>query len=315
MKLLFTTILSVLIGTSVTQAQPRKVWATVPFIKGADLCQYDQVFSQTRSEYMDEMVGLASELMGSGARGKEALDMLVKFNGLYDKNLALAKSGKSLEVTLENSLKSYLDQFYRTYPSRDRKIKFKHINSAKRIIDAITKDQRPGYFADDIFNELDFIAYGSYSYAPGCRGGIAVTLSLLSQNGDIRTYNALAKPNYVMSSIAAQIFEDFQRTKFPTKLKLLNKTLTLLGGPNGSVDKAYGLKSAKRACKMLGARLPKATELESISSYGDWNGGVSIGKAVWAIKEGVYHPGLRNPSPVRQPYEINAKEYHFYCVK
>jgi len=296
------------------------IWASIPFIKGADLCQYKQAFSQTRNEYMQEMVSMASELMQSGAKGSEAMQMMVTFDALYDKNLALAKSGKYLDVTLENTLKGYLDQYYRDIPVTDRKINFKHINNIGTIVTAASAGQRAGYLPSDAYDILDFVAYGSYAYAPNCRGNIDVTLTLVGPRGSTSTYKALGKPDRVMSKIASKIFEDFQRTKFPSKLDLGHKTITLLGATNRSVAKATSIRQAKRACKSLGGRLPRAQELEDISAYGDWNGGVSIGRSIWAIDgygsgDMVYHPLLMNPSPVRRTTEINAKVYNYYCVR
>lgn len=295
------------------------IWATIPFIRGADLCQYKQAFSQTRMEYMGEMVGMASNLMQSGARGKEALEMLLMFDALYDKNVNLAKQYQYLDVTLENSLKGYLDQYYRSFPVQQRKIEFRHINDIRRIINAVANGQRIGNLSGDPYRVLDYVAYGSYSYAPDCRGRIDVTVTLVGPNGQIKTYQGLERPHIVMSQIASRMFEDFQRTKFPSTLDLGAKSIRLIGATNGSVAKA-GLKQAERACKNMGARLPTGEELEDISAFGDWNGGVSINNVVWAISGWggspmVYHPGLMNPSPIRDEWSVNEKIFSYYCVK
>ena len=89
--------------------------------------------------------------------------------------------------------------------------------------------------------------------------------------------------------------------------------------PNGvllNFDEVSDLKVAELACETLGARLPEARELELINAYGDWSGGVSLNQAVWALPGGmVFHPGLRNPSPVRHPWEVNANSFKYYCVR
>ncbi|MGZ3692316.1 MAG: hypothetical protein ACXVAX_12480, partial [Pseudobdellovibrio sp.] len=120
----------------------------------------------------------------------------------------------------------------------------------------------------------------------------------------------------VMSRIAARIFEDFQRTRFPSVIKVGAKKLTLVGGLNGSVDTAVSPEVAKESCDTLGARLPNDTELEILNAYGDWSGGVSLGEDVWALPTGkVFAPMLRNPSPIRDVSEVNATEFKYYCVK
>jgi hypothetical protein len=62
--------------------------------------------------------------------------------------------------------------------------------------------------------------------------------------------------------------------------------------------------------------LPNRLEIELIDSYGDWSGGVSLGEKVWAMPNGkVYHPLLRNPTPVRERWEVNERTYLYYCVR
>lgn len=313
-------LLLLLVSTpSLTVAKTANIWASIPFIRGADLCQYNQAYSQTRSEYMHDMTGMASELMQSGAKGSEALDMLVKFDSLYDKNLRLAMQYKYMDVTLENTLKSYLDSYYRTNPVRERKVHFRQLNDIRSITRAINNGQRIGNIPADSYSIVDYIAYGSYSLAPNCNGNIQVTVSLVGEDGLTKNYSGIGKPSVVMSQIASSIFTEFERTQFPSTLNINGRKLTLIGTSNGSIGETFNPQDAKRTCKYMGGRLPNAIELEMISSYGDWNGGVSIGQAVWAIDQGyelmVYHPGLRNPTPVRRASEVNNTNFKFYCIK
>ncbi|EQC43248.1 hypothetical protein [Bacteriovorax sp. Seq25_V] len=309
-------LVAILALTSVVQAKSQTMWASIPFIRGADLCAYKQAYSQTRYEYMQDMVGLASDLMQAGAKGKEALQMLQTFDAMYDKNLYLATQHKYLDVTLENSLKGYLDGYYRSYPVSDRKFQFRHMNDIRTIINNASNDRRTGYVPADSYSLVDYIAYGTYSFAPNCKGNIQVTLTMVDNNGNTSSYQAIGSPSVVMSQIASRIFEDFQGTKFPNTLFINGRSLQLVGTHNGTIGKATSMRQAESACKNRGARLPSADELEAIDAFGDWNGGVSIGRRVWAISGGmVYHPGLMNPSPVRSPRSINAKEYSYYCVK
>lgn len=303
----------------IASAKSANIWSSIPFIRGANLCQYNQAFSQTRSEYMHDMTSMASELMQTGAKGKEALEMLVTFDALYDKNVRLATRAKYLDVTLESTLKSYLDSYYRTLPVRDRKVRFRHMNDIRTIVSAINNGQRVGHIPADSYSIVDYIAYGSYSFAPNCNGNIQVTITLVGENGFTKNFQGLGQPSIVMSQIASRIFEEFERTQFPTSINLNGRNLTLLGSPNGSVGETFNPNDAMRTCRYMGGRLPNATELEMISAYGDWNGGVGIGNSVWAIAQGssamVYHPGLRNPSPVRNMSEVNTRRFKYYCVK
>ncbi|CBW26562.1 conserved hypothetical protein [Halobacteriovorax marinus SJ] len=312
-------LLILMAAPTFVSAKSANIWSSIPFIRGADLCQYQQAYSQTRSEYMHDMTSMASELMQAGAKGKEALDMLLAFDALYDKNLRLAMQYKYMDVTLENTLKSYLDSYYTSYPVRDRKVRFRHMNDIRSVIRAINNNQRIGNMPADSYELVDYIAYGSYSLAPNCNGNIQVTITLVGSDGFTKNFAGLGKPSVVMSQIASRIFEEFERTKFPTTLNFNGRTITLLGSPNGSVGETFNPNDAARTCRYMGGRLPNSNELEMISAYGDWNGGIGIGRSVWAISSGsealVYHPGLRNPSPVRRMSEVNTRKFKYYCIK
>ena len=267
---------------------------------------------------MQTMVRNASDLMHAGAYGFEALQMLVAFDSLYDKNQALATRGQYLDVTLENTLKGYIDQYYRNINPRVKKLSFKHVNDLKKIVDAAKKGQRIGSLSDEQLEKLDYIAYGSYALAPECRGKVQVTVTLVGRDGQTFTYIGKGKPSVVMSKIASQMFTQFQRTNFPTTLIIGSRAIEIIGGFNGSVDQARTPRQAEQACQILGGRLPSQYEYEMISGYGDWSGGVSLGngRTVWAMTNNqVYHPGLMNPSPVRSQWEVNAKIFSYYCVR
>lgn len=291
------------------------IWPNIPFIRGADFCRYQNAYGQTRSEYMQEMVGYATDLMQSGALGFEALEMLKEFNNLYDRNQALALRGNHFDTTLESTLKSYIDSYYRKLRPRIKKINFRNFGN---ILDQVNRRVRgrPSGYPSNSLQALDFIAYGTYGLAPNCRGNLQVTLHLIGKDGVNISYVGQGKPNVVMSQIASQIFEDFQRTSFPSAVNLGDRTITLVGALNGSIATATSPRNAERACRAVNARLPNQFEIELLDSYGDWSGGVSLGHKVWAMPNNkVYHPGLRNPSPIRNPWEVNDREFYYYCVR
>lgn len=309
---------SALAAQAVVQKEQVGVWPTIPFIRGADLCAYKDAYSSTRSGYMDKMVGYAKDLMSAGAKGKEVLPMLVGFNNLYDQNLAAANQYKYMEVTLESTLKSYVSDYYRNIKPRVQRLSFTRVNDVMSVVRAAANGQRDGYLDQSLVDKLDYIAYGTYALAPNCQGDIQVTLHLMGRDGEEISYIGQGQPAVVMSQIASRMFEDFQRTKFPSTLKIGKKSLTLLGAMNGSVEKTFSPKNAERACETLGGRLPTGQELEMIDAYGDWNGGVSINDAIWALaNDYVYAPHLRNPTPIRSRTEVNTPDegYTYYCVQ
>lgn len=292
------------------------IWPTIPFIRGADLCRYKDAYSQTRTDYMNNMVSMASRLMKDGAKGSEALQMLVSFNSLYDRNLAMATQYQYLDVTLESTLKSYLSDYYRNLRPREQKISFNHTGDIMSLVQAARNGQRDGVLTPAMVAKLDYIGYGTYALAPDCQGTIQVTLHLVGRDGDEKSYIGQGAPNVVMSQIASRIFEDFQRTQFPINARVGNRNLRLIGGLNGSVDRATSPQLAEQICSTLGGRLPTANELDMINAYGDWSGGVSLNDGVWALAGNkVFAPQLRNPSPVRDPSQVNEQEFLYYCVK
>lgn len=292
------------------------IWPTVPFIRGADLCKYKDAYSQTRSGYMNKMVNLAKELMDSGAKAKDVLPLLTSFNQMYDLNTSLATKHQYLDVTLESTLKSYLSEYYRSLRPRQQKVSFTTAHGIMSAVKAAAQGQRDGFISSQALEHLDYFSYGTYAFAPNCAGDIQVTLHLIGRNGQQKSYLAQGQLGTVMSQIATKIFEDFQRTQLPVKIKLGQKHLTLLGGMNGSVDQTFSTENAVRSCETLGARLPTPQELEMIDAYGDWSGGISLGKAIWALADGhVYIPWLQNQVPVRKPSEINPTPLSYYCVQ
>lgn len=292
------------------------IWPTIPFVRGADLCKYKDAYSETRTGYMDKMVKNASTLMRSGARGSEALSLLANFNALYDRNQEIAVRNQYLDVTLESTFKAYLDQFYREINPREKKISFKYVNDLVNVVNATKEGMREGYLDNQLLMKLDYIAYGTYALAPSCSGDIQVTIHLIGRNGTSESFIANGRPETVMSKVASDLFTLFQRTQFPSQVKVGAKLITLVGGLNGSVDRVPDPQLAEEACSTLEARLPTRLELEMLNNYGDWSGGVSLNDKVWAMPNNkVFAPYLRNPTPIREKWEVNAEEFLYYCVR
>ena len=290
------------------------LWPTIPFSRGADLCQFSEAYGQTREQAMRQSVQLATQLMRSGAYGSEAFAILARLDEQVDKNRELAIRGNGLDVTLEASLHASVDTLYRQLTPRVKKIQFTHAEPLASAVTAYrlghTRQQNP-----ELLPLLNSFAYGTYSYAPGCRGDLLVTITVITQGGRSETFKAQNRPERVMGDIAARMFEAYQRTTFPTTLRIRQNTITLVGGLNGSVDRARSPEQAEWACESLDARLPSAQEYEAISLYGDWSGGVSLNDGVWALPEGKIYIAEFRQMPVREPWESNATEYLYYCIR
>lgn len=292
------------------------IWPAIPFVRGADLCRYRDHYSQTRTKYIQDMVYNAESLLQSGAIGAEAMDMLMAFNDMYDRNQQLALQHNYLDVTLESTFKAFMDGYYRTINPKVKKISFRHVNDLLNVVRSARNGQRDGYLDHKLLAKLDFIAYGTYTLAPNCNGDIQITLHFIGRDGVSESFEGTGHPSTVMSQIASEVFTKYQRTTFPSQVRIGTKMLTLVGGLNGSVDVVTNPRIAEEACQTLDARLPTEKELDLLNSYGDWSGGVSINDKVWAMSNGyVYHPGLRNPTPVRHYTSVNDRSFLYYCVK
>ena len=249
-------------------------WPKIPFnISGANLCQYQRAYSESRNSYMDQMANLASMLAYSG--DWNPVVTLSSFNDLYNENLSYAKIG--LGKTLEQSFKAYLDSYYRNIKPKVRKLQFKYLNRIAAIMN------QGGSVGVNQLDKLSLIAYGSYSLSPRCNGGVFVTLTIIDTEGLSKDYYGSGPAQTVMSQIASKVFEDYQQTRFPTKINIGREQLELIGGLNSSVDSVNRPEDAEFACMSLGARLPTEKEYKLLNSYGSWSGGVSLGKEDWVL--------------------------------
>jgi hypothetical protein len=302
--------LLILISFQANSSDIKHFWPKIPFnLEGVNLCEFRSAYSQTRSQYMREMVGHARTLLRAG--DFNPVRTLTSFNQLYNANLAYAKRG--LGVTLEQSFKAYLSSYYSKYTPRVRNLEFKYLDRIAAVLN-INNGNGQNVSASELDN-LDLMAHGSYSLSPNCQGGVFVTMTIIKKDGFSIDYHATGSVRTVMSQIASKVFEDFQRTKFPSTIRLANKSLTLVGGLNGQVDKTNYLGEVESICKSLDARLPTASEYKMIDSYGSWSGGISLGQKIWALDSyQVFIPYFSNMQ-ARDRSQVNAKTFYYTCVR
>ncbi|MFN5508977.1 MAG: hypothetical protein ACK49B_09930, partial [Burkholderiales bacterium] len=70
------------------------------------------------------------------------------------------------------------------------------------------------------------------------KSDLLVTVHVDLSCGHTYHFQAQGFPEQVMQSIGVQIFETFQRTQFPSKLKIGNQQLELVGSPGSGVGRA-----------------------------------------------------------------------------
>ena len=292
------------------------LWPTIPFIRGQDLCQFQDAYGRSRSELRVEMTNQLMELIKVGAESQDALKVLETIDTLIDKNRNLASAGFGMDVTLEGSLKASLDGIYREINPKVAKIAFFNPVPLLDLLRDLRAQKRQGTLDTKQLAKLSGFMWGTYSYGPGCRGDILATVHIELQPGNSINFQAQGRPESVMAFMASKIFEHFQRTQFPSVVSIMGKPLNLLGAPGTPIGKVPSSAIAEKACAMIRARLPSFEEYEFLSALGDWNGGVDLDHKNWAMASGhILAPDLRNPSPVRHPEEVNSNEIYYYCVR
>ena len=266
----------------------RYILAQIPFnIEGANLCEFRSAFSRDRIEYMRELAQISRELTRS--RYQDRSRLLERYNDLYERNMSYAQKGlgKSLEV----SFKAFIEKYYHELKPRERHLFFN-------------------------INKLDIIILGHYSLSPRCNGQVNVNLELIDKNGSSTSYQASGAAHTVMSKLASQIFERFQRTQFPTTIYSQGKQLEILGGANNDISWTRNLEEAKYVCESLQARLPSLKEYKLIDTLGSWSGGITLENKAWAMNYPNVYLYKTNRSPVTNIQFLKPGiDIYYVCVR
>lgn len=291
------------------------LWPAIPFLRGADLCQFQDGYGQSQRDYALQVSASVRQLMEGGASADEALATLLVSDSLVEKERKQARAA-GMDITLEGLFKAGLDELYRQRQPVNRAVSFLNSQDLMDMLGDLRLQRNGAHLRAAHLQRLSGFLWGSYSYAAGCSGELVVTLHVELKTGESTSFMATGTPSRAMGRLAEQAFAWFQRKRFPYTVNLGDKPLTLLGGPGGKVGLAPRPEAAERACTAMSARLPTAEEYDLLSCLGEWNGGLDLCRKDWALAGGkVFADDLRNPSPVRTPEETNATEYAFICVR
>jgi len=295
---------------------PITVWQTVPFIKGQDLCQFQDAYGSTAQESQKKLSQQLVTLLNAGADPAQLIDLINALDRYTQQNRERASAGKGMDVLLEGSLKAFLDAQYTQLQPRNRNITFFNPAPIFALARDLREEKRQGYLDASMLGQLNAMAWGTYSYAPSCKGDLVVTLHIQVTSGRTYNYQAIGRPEQVMRAISSQWFAEFQHTQFPSKVQMGNRTLELVGAPGAPISHTRSAEAAERTCKSIQARLPTAEEYEFMSNLGDWNQGIRTVGRIWALaNKMVLAPELPNPSPIRTESEVRAHELYYYCVR
>ena len=293
------------------------VWPHIPFVRGKDLCQYHDAYGRTKSEQMTEITHAVKGLLREGMDPRNIVNLLYAMDDQINQQRRVAGSSPGMDVMLAGTLKASLDRVYRDRKPQTRRFNFFNTSPINELMHQMRDPQKPAAWDPLAMRGLSGVAYGTYSYAPSCQGDLLVTLHVELSCGHTYHFQAQGFPEQVMQSIGQQMFETFQQTQFPSKVKMGSKQLELVGSPGAAIGRAPSPRSAEMACKAIQARLPTEEEYEYLSNLGDWNGGVTCSRnKLWAMAGNmVMAPDLPNPSPVRSVSEFPGQNFSYYCVR
>ena len=296
---------------------PVNIWPQILFVRAKDLCQYHDAYGRTKSEQMAELTQTVRGLLREGVDSRNMMALLNTLDDQLNQQRTVAGSSPGMDIMLSGTLKASLDRVYRDRSPQQRNFAYFNPSPVNELMRQQRTSQSPAVWNPLLIRGLSGVAYGTYSYAPSCKGDLLVTVHVDLACGHTYHFQAQGFPEQVMQYMGIQIFETFQKTQFPSKLKIGNQQLELVGAPGSGVGRAPSPKSAEMACKAINARLPTEDEYEYLSNVGDWNGGVTCARGkLWAMANNkVMAPDLPNPSPVRSVAEFPGQEFSSYCVR
>ncbi len=293
------------------------IWPRVPFKRAKDLCEYHDAYGRTKSEQMGELTQTVKALLREGVDSRNMVALLNTMDQQVARQRTVAGSSPGMDVLLAGSFKAAVDKVYQERRPQNRQFQFFNPAPMNELLKQLRDPQQQAVWDPQVMRALNGVAYGTYAYAPTCRGDLVVTLHIDLTCGYTYHFQAQGFPEQVMRAIGQQVFETFQQTQFPSKIKIGDRNLELLGSASGAVGRSPSPRSAEMACKAMHGRLPTEEEYEYLSNLGDWKGGVTCSRGkLWAMTGNmVMAPDLPNPSPVRSVSEFPGQEFSYYCVR
>jgi hypothetical protein len=238
------------------------IWPQIPFARGKDLCQYHDAYGRTKSEQMTELTQTVRGLLREGVDSRQMMALLNTMDDQLNQQRTVAGSSPGMDVMLSGTLKASIDKVYRDRGPQKRHFAFCNASPLNEMMREKRSALSSAEWDPLLMRGLSGVAYGTYSYAPSCKGDLLVTVHVDLACGHTYHFQAQGFPERVMQNIGLQIFETFQRTQFPSQLKIGKQRLELVGAPGKGVGRSPSPRSAEMACQAMNARLPTEDEYE-----------------------------------------------------
>jgi len=219
------------------------LWPTIPFVRGQDLCQYQDAYGRTRAQQASDMVRLLGDLIRAGAEPKQAPELLQTLDSLIDQGRQRATGGFGMDVLLEGSFKAALDRVYELHHPQVRKVSFFNPTALSELVRVLRAQQRQGSLEAKPIEGLTGMAWGTYSFSPGCKGDVLVTT------------NSPRKAQFACECIQARL---------PTVGEYVY--LNELGDWNGGVRSDKGLWALSQE-RVMAPEMPNPSMVRSIKEF------------------------------------------------
>jgi hypothetical protein len=200
------------------------LWPTIFFLRGQDLCQFEDAYGASRNEMVNQAMGHLKGLISLGVNAPEAVYAIKKIDELIDKNKAMATEGLGMDITLEATLKASINAVSRNINPQNTRLEFANPGSAAETMQGLKNNQRYDSTDTAQLSKVKGYVWGTYSYSPGCRGDVLVTIHVVLPKGESVSFQDQGRPESVMQKIGLQMVRHFQKTSFPTMI-LMDQTL------------------------------------------------------------------------------------------
>lgn len=262
-----------------------RLWAQIPFVEAGDLGQYQSTMAQgrdgTRRVLWQELMNEVQSLAEKGTPAELVLEPMAKillaFNDMYD--LHKSRDVVKVDLSLESQFKAQFDNLFREFDIRDNERNVELAEGSVRFsVDEHLKQYKTGNktkSAQEIYNLLDYMAYGTFSNLG--RGQFQLTLHLTSlKNNGQRAFVAKGRLTEAVGSLALQVFDYFQKNQY-VNWETPFDALEWIPSPVNPGNPQYSAAEALQYCKLRGYRLPYAREILMAASGTQYKpGGINI---------------------------------------
>jgi hypothetical protein len=229
-----------------------------PIVKQGNFKDFLTTNNLARSKMIGSLGELSSNLLlvKPEMSTNDLSELITFFSDFYD--YMINSSDEGIGQALSSQLPAAIEALYASNPVPFRKIRF---NYSSLIQGA--ENKLPDYFM-----------YGVYSFVNADR--ISLTVNVVNnKRNEQRSFAAIGQPQAVVKSVAAQIFDTFQRPSSPDFINPLPGR-TWLALPSAQMGRELNASMGSAMCVTQGGRLPSREEIEIAYAFGEYFSTVKI---------------------------------------